>query len=252
MDLEGASQQLLKSFSIRRILEEMKKFTKSVTVCFEDFRKAFDSINRDLMFKILALCGIPPRIVDATRTLHTNTTATFISPDGEADSFEVEAVVLQGDTFVPFLFIIALDYVLRISQNGMKEKGLLLKPRQSSWHCAQYFTDLYFADGLALISHCIKDAEFLLQALKKAENQVSFYCNEFITTSAKLTELKSLNNISIKNVDDFKYLGSHIVDSQKDFRIRKALAWNACNRLDKIWHSSLPPTLKVQIFRNTD
>ncbi|XP_029651180.1 uncharacterized protein LOC115224419 [Octopus sinensis] len=208
------------------------------------------------MFKILALYGIPPTIVDAIRAQYTNTAATFISPDGETDSFEVEASVLQVDTLTAFLFIIVLDYVLRISLDNMEEKELFLKPRQSSRHCAQYSTDLDFADNLALISHCIKDAESLLQVLEKAANQVGLYYDEskteFITTSAKLAELKSLNNISIKNVDGFKYLGSHIVDSQKDFHIRKALAWDPCNRLVKIWHSNLPPTLKVKIFRNTD
>ncbi|XP_029648357.1 uncharacterized protein LOC115222315 [Octopus sinensis] len=89
--------------------------------------------------------------------------------------------------------------------------------------------------------------------LKAAANQVCLYWNEskteFITTSFKFTELKSLSNISIKNVDDFKYLESHIADSQKNLRICKALAWNACNRLDKIWHSNLPHKLKVQTFR---
>ncbi|XP_029636832.1 uncharacterized protein LOC115212131 [Octopus sinensis] len=208
----------------------MKKFNKSITICFVDFCKTFDSISRDLMFKILALYGIPPRIVGAIRAQYTNTTATVISPDREAHFFEAEAGVLQSDTLSLFLFIIVLNYALQISLDGMEEKELLLKPRQSSQHCAQYVTDLDFADDLALISHCIKDAESLLQALEKAANQVGLYCNEnkteFITTSSKLTELKSLNNISIKNVDDFKYLGSYIVDSQKDFHICKALAWD--------------------------
>ncbi|XP_029641259.1 uncharacterized protein LOC115216201 [Octopus sinensis] len=135
----------------------------------------------------------------------------------------------------------------------MEAKGHFLKHCPSSRHCAQYLTDLDFADDIALISHCIKDAESFLQALEKATYQVGLYCNEskteFITTSSKLTELELLNNISIKNVNDFKYLGSYIVDSLNDFRIRKVLALDAWNRLDKIWHSSLPPTLKVKRFR---
>ena len=108
--------------SIRRILEEMRKFNKEVTICFVDFRKACDSISRDMMFKILQLYGIPSKIVEAIRALYINTTATIISQDGETDAFEVMAGVLQGDTLAPFLFIVVLDYVLRISLDNTEEK----------------------------------------------------------------------------------------------------------------------------------
>ena len=43
----------------------------------------------------------------------------------------------------------------------MKEKGPLLKPRQSSRYPAQYLTDLDFYDDLGLISQSINDAESL-------------------------------------------------------------------------------------------
>ena len=100
----------------------MRKFNKEVTICFVDFRKAFDSINRDLMFKILQLYGIPSKIIEAIRALYINTTATIISPDGETDAFEVMAGVLQGDTLAPFLFLVVLDNVLRISLDKTEEK----------------------------------------------------------------------------------------------------------------------------------
>lgn len=88
--------------SIRCILEKMKKFNKEVTIPFVDFRKAIDSISRDLMLKILLLYGIPSRIVETIRVLYRNTTATTVSSNGEADSFEVKIGVLQSDTL--FLF----------------------------------------------------------------------------------------------------------------------------------------------------
>ena len=36
-------------------------------------------------------------------------------PDGDTDNFDIVAGVLQGDTLAPYLFIIGLDYVLRMS-----------------------------------------------------------------------------------------------------------------------------------------
>lgn len=238
--------------AIRRILEEMKRLNKDVTLCFVDFRKAFDSVSRDVMFEILSLYGIPPQIIGAIKALYTNTSATIISSDGETELFDIIAGVLQGDTLAPFLFIIVLDYALRISVDKLQEKGLTIKPRQSSRHPAKTLTDLDFADDLALISESIKDAELLLQSLESAASQIGLYCNEdktqFISTSDQLLPLFSLNNTNIKRVDDFKYLGSWIAETSKDFKIRKALAWDACNKLDRIWKSNLSNIFKVHIF----
>ena len=82
------------------------------------------------------------------------------------------------------------------------------------------------------------DAESLLQSLEESEALVGLYCNEgkteYISSSSDTSELKSLSGKTIKRVEDFKYLGAYIMDSRKDFRVRKALAWVACNKLEKI------------------
>ena len=56
---------------------------------------------------------------------------------------------------------------------------------------------------------------------------------------------------SLEYVSDFQYLGSWVDSSEKDFEIRKAKAWVACNRLNKIWTSTLPTKLKLKLFRAT-
>jgi len=54
---------------------------------------------------------------------------------------------------------------------------------------------------------------------------------------------------SIKQVVDFKYLGSWLLNSFKDFEVREALAWKACSRLVKIWKSSaISRKVKVNLF----
>ena len=84
------------------------------------------------MFKILPLYGIPEQINSAIKTLHTNTNAKVLAPDGETEQFDILAGVLQGDTLAPFLFILVLDYVLRISLDSNNNLGLLLSSRQGS------------------------------------------------------------------------------------------------------------------------
>ena len=240
--------------ALRRIIEEMKNGNKELTIVFVDFKKAFDSVNREVMFEILALYGFPDKIIKAIKALYSNTKAKVITPDGETDLFDIVAGVLQGDTLAPLLFVTVLDYVLRISMDENNTKGLLLKPRTSRRHPAQHITDLDFADDLAIPSDTVANAESLLHALEEAAAHVGLYCNasktEYTSTSPEPSMSTLAGNI-IKHVPDFQYLGSHIMDSEKDFTIRKALAWSACNKLEKIWKSGITKQLKVNLFRAT-
>ena len=49
----------------------------------------------------------------------------------ETDFFDIVAGVLQGDTLAPYVFIICLDYILRMSIYLMKETGCTLKKQEA-------------------------------------------------------------------------------------------------------------------------
>ena len=86
--------------------------------------------------EILASYGVPDKIISAIQVLYLSTTAQVLSPDGETDLFEILAGVLQGDTLAPYLFIIALDYVLRIATRDESSVGFTLMERRSRRHPA--------------------------------------------------------------------------------------------------------------------
>ena len=50
---------------------------------------------------------------------------------------------------------------------------------------------------------------------------------------------------------NFKYLGSWMESLEKDFDVRKALAWSSCHKLQKIWNSTLSRRMKVRLFTAT-
>ena len=64
-------------------------------------------------------------------------------------------------------------------------------------------------------------------------------------------QIRTNSNNVLKRVDDYKYLRSHILNSGKDFNIRKGMAWSACNKMEKIWKSNLERDFKIRIFRAT-
>ena len=65
------------------------------------------------------------------------------------------------------------------------------------------------------------------------------------------TELKSQGGELLKQVEDFKYLGSWIADSKRDMEVKIRLAWKVLSKLDRIWKSKLKTELKIQFFRTT-
>ena len=58
------------------------------------------------------------------------------------------------------------------------------------------------------------------------------------------------NEKPLKKVDDFKYLGSWVDNSEKDIKTRKAQAWAAIGKPYSIWKSDLPCKLKINFLRH--
>ena len=95
--------------TIRRIIEGARAKTPQATILFFDFTKAFDSIHRGKMEKILLAYGLPKETVAAIMMLYRNTKVKVHFPDGDTDYFDIASGVLQGDTLAPYLFITCLD-----------------------------------------------------------------------------------------------------------------------------------------------
>ena len=91
---------------IRRLIEESVVCNKDLALVFVDFSKSFDSVDRDKMFEILGLYGIPTKIINAIKVLYTDTVSSILTSDGETEPFSILSGILQGDTLAPFLFII--------------------------------------------------------------------------------------------------------------------------------------------------
>ena len=74
---------------------------------------------------------------------------------------------------------------------------------------------------------------------------------EFMTVNIDPEEanIYADNGNPLQHVEDFKYLGSYIADSKKDFNTRKGMAWSACIKLQKVWTSSIPEHTKVKFFK---
>lgn len=241
--------------TIRRLIEGIKAKNLSATLIFVDFKKAFDSIHRGKLMEILKAYGIPQQVVSAIEVLYTNTVAKVISPDGDTDFFEVLAGVLQGDTLAPYLFVIALDYVMRTATKDEGAVGFTLREARGRRCPVEIICDTDFADDLALTSDTLEQAQLFLLKVESIAAQIGLYLNEdkteYMSLNSPESQILTLKGKNIKEVNDFLYLGSWIESSKKDLNIRIGKAWTALIKMDKIWKSNLKKELKIGLFRAT-
>ena len=55
--------------ALRVLTERKREFWQGVLAAFVDLCKAFDSVNRDALWRILGLRGVPPKLIDLMSTL---------------------------------------------------------------------------------------------------------------------------------------------------------------------------------------
>ena len=157
--------------ALRRIIEGVKRKHLKAAILFVDFSKAFDSVHRGMMLKILKAYGIPDQLIQAIGKLYEGTRAKVISPDGETDYFNILAGVLQGDTLAPYLFAIVVDYLMRKAISGNEDElGFTLHPRKSRRIPSIDITDLDFADDIDLLSNEIQQVK---QKLKHIDTEAA-------------------------------------------------------------------------------
>ena len=63
--------------------------------------------------------------------------------------------------------------------------------------------------------------------------------------------MSSQNGERIKQVNNFKYLGSYIASTVHDINVRIGKAWSALKQLTNIWKSRLSNNLKRNFFRES-
>ena len=98
--------------------------------------------------------------------LYKNTIVKACFLDGDTNYFDIMAGVLQGDRLAPYLFIICLDYVFRMSIDIKKDNGFKLIKERSRRYPAQKITDVDYADDIALLANTLAQAKTQLHSLE--------------------------------------------------------------------------------------
>ena len=148
--------------------------------------------------------GIPPKLVKITKLLYKDFKSSVVCGNTLTDSFTIHTGVKQGCILSPFLFVLAIDWLMKTTTKG-KRRGI-------RWTLTSCLEDLDFADDICLLSSSHKDMQRKTEDLNKNGQKIGLKIHPVKTKVMKMnTKLKEPVRISgenIEEVESFTYLGS--------------------------------------------
>ena len=259
-------------FAARQLQEKCQEQNKALYSTFVDLTKAFDTVSRDGLWKIMAKFGCPARFIAIVRQFHEGMMARVLDDGDISDNFAVTNGVKQGCVLAPTLFSMvfsamlsdALDDEVGIPIKYRSDGGLFKQRRMHAITKVKktVIRDFLFADDCALNALTEQDMQATMDKFSAA-------CDNFgLTISTTKTEVMhqpapgmtytepsiSVNGQVLKAVDKFTYLGSTLsravhIDEEINSRIAKASS--AFGRLrNNVWERrGISLSTKLKVYR---
>lgn len=195
--------------TLRIILEQSTEWNSPLYIHFVDYEKAFDSVHRKNLWQLLRHYGIPIKLTSLIKNSYEGMTCRVAHGGHFTKIFAVRTGVRQGCLLSPFLFLLAIDWILKKTTAG-KRNGI-------QWTLGNQLNDLDFVDDIALLSHNRQQMQEKTSDLSSVSAQLGLRIHEGKTKILKIhatsTEPVKLRGKSLEEVESFTYLGS-IIDNQ--------------------------------------
>nr|VZH93823.1 unnamed protein product [Spirometra erinaceieuropaei] len=236
-------------FAARQLQEKCQEMRTHLYSTFVDLTKAFDTVNREGLWKIMQKFGCPERFTQMARQLHDGMMARVTDNGAVSEAFAVTNGVKQGCVLAPTLFSLMFSAMLmdayRDERPGIRiayrTDGHLLNQRRMHFQSRVSTTtvhELLFADDCALNTTSEEEMQRSMDLFSAACENFGLVINTQKTvvmhqpppnsaTAPNASPQISVNGTLLQVVENFPYLGSTLsrntkIDDEVANRISKA------------------------------
>ena len=214
-------------------------------LCFLDFKKAFDSVDRQVMRNIMLLWVIPDEIT-ATVLKYWEDVSLHLRIDGVTDDM-ARAHKSRGVTRRPSVAVFVPSRDRLHSQVPQTRCHSWLNSRPG------------YADDVVLLSETTEALQEQLQIFETVSHTIGLHLNvgpektaRMVINGATTERLHLLDGTTVPDVSSYKYLGVPLGEVGyrriADFKHRIRKSWACIRRLDGIWSSNVSPQVKRKLF----
>nr|VZI30448.1 unnamed protein product [Spirometra erinaceieuropaei] len=235
-------------FAARQLQEKCQEMRTHLYSTFVDLTKAFDTVNREGLWKIMQKFGCPERFTQMVRQLHDGMMARVTDNGAVSEAFAVTNGVKQGCVLAPTLFSLMFSAMLmdayRDERPGIRiayrTDGHLLNQRRMNFQSrvsTATVHELLFADDCALNTASEAEMQRSMDLFAAACENFGLVINTQKTVvmhqpppnsvTAPNAPQISVNGTQLQVVENFPYLGSTLsrntkIDDEVANRISKA------------------------------
>nr|VZI35619.1 unnamed protein product [Spirometra erinaceieuropaei] len=263
-------------FAARQLQEKCQEMRTHLYSTFVDLTKAFDTVNREGLWKIMQKFGCPERFTQMVRQLHDGMMARVTDNGAVSEAFAVTNGVKQGCVLAPTLFSLMFSAMLmdayRDERPGIRiayrTDGHLLNQRRMHFKSRVSTTtvhELLFADDCALNTTSEEEMQRSMDLFSAGCENFGLFINTQKTvvmhqpspnsaTAPNAPPQISVNGTQLQVVENFPYLGSTLsrntkIDDKVANRISKAS--QAFGRLQStVWNRhGLQLSTKLKMYK---
>ena len=204
-------------------------------IAFVDLTKAYDKVNRDILWLVLERLGIPKKLRNLIKDIHVGAEARVRDSGKFSGAFELQKGLKQGSVFAPFLFNVFFGSIIKsIYERLDVEDGIEIKyrigndflddPQLSKGHRVDklFLRDLLFADDAAFMASTElglqKKMDIVVEVVSAYGQLVSVKKTEVMLVQPRVKRGMSpisdpvicIDGNKLNVVPKFKYVGSYL------------------------------------------